>query len=120
MLKRSIPFITKFPESELFAYLCRMRILSKRTLKEFWKDHPDCEQQLLSWYKDFKTAEFGSTNEFSKAFGNCRSIGGNRYIFNIKGNRYRLIVKVSFELQTVWIRFIGTHKEYDNIDPLKI
>jgi mRNA interferase HigB len=96
-----------------------MRILSKRTLREFWKDHQDCEQQLLSWYKDIKTAEFGSTEELIGAFANCRSIGSNRFIFNIKGNRYRLVVKISFELQTVWIRFIGTHSEYDKMDPLK-
>ena len=97
-----------------------MRVLSKRTLKEFWNEHQDCEQQLLSWYKDFKASDFGSTNELIKAFGNCRSIGGNRYIFNIKGNQYRLVVKISFELQTVWIRFIGTHSEYDNNKKIKI
>ncbi len=97
-----------------------MRILSKRTLREFWKEHIDCEEQLLSWYKDMKTAEFQSAEELSGAFANCRSIGSHRYIFNIKGNRYRLVVKISFELQTVWIRFIGTHSEYDKIDSLKI
>lgn len=109
-----------FPKTELFIYLFPMCVLSKRTLREFWKDHQDCEQQLLSWYKDFKAENFKTTNELMKAFGNCRSIGGNRYIFNIKGNQYRLIVKINFDLQTVWVRFIGTHKEYDKIDPLNI
>lgn len=97
-----------------------MRVLSKRTLREFWEEHQDCEQRLLSWYKELKTSKFGSTNELVKAFGNCRSIGGNRYIFDLEGNRYRLVVKISFELQTIWIRFIGTHSEYDNIDPTNI
>ncbi|MCK5206889.1 MAG: type II toxin-antitoxin system HigB family toxin [Cyclobacteriaceae bacterium] len=97
-----------------------MRILSKRTLREFWEKHSDSEQQLLSWYKDFKSEEFRSTTELLKRFSKCRSIGLNRYIFNIKGNNYRLIVIISFELQTSWIRFIGTHSEYDKIDPLTI
>lgn len=97
-----------------------MRILSKRTLREFWEKNSDCEQQLLSWYKDFSKSEYRSTNELISEFSNCRSIGSNRYIFNIKGNTYRLIVKISFELQTIWVRFIGTHSEYDKIDPLKV
>ena len=85
-----------------------MRVLSKRTLREFWEKHNDSEQQLLSLYKDLKTAQFQTTNELLKTFGNCRSIGENRYIFNVKGNRYRLIVKISFELQTVpGLGFVG-------------
>lgn len=97
-----------------------MRILSKRTLREFWTIHNDCGQQLLIWYKEFAKAEFESSNEVTDTISNCRSIGNNRFIFNIKGNNYRLIVKISFELKTIWIRFIGTHKEYDRIDPHKI
>ncbi len=97
-----------------------MRILSKRTLREFWEKNPDVEQQLLSWYKDLQSSESTSTSELLNNHPNCRSIGLNRYIFNVKGNSYRLVVKISFELQTIWIRFIGTHEEYNNIDALKI
>ena len=97
-----------------------MRVLSKKTLREFWQIHVDCEQQLLGWYKEFKMKNYQTTNEVLTSFSNCRSIGASRYIFDIKGNNYRLIVKISFELQTVWIRFIGTHGEYDKINALEI
>jgi len=82
--------------------------------------HPDSEQQLLSWFNDFKKENFNSTNELLARFPKCRSIGMNRYIFNIKGNKYRLIVKINFELQTIWVRFVGTHSEYDKINALTI
>lgn len=97
-----------------------MRVLSKSTLREFWEIHPDYEQQLLGWYKEFKTSNFRSSHELISFFPNSRSIGANRYIFNIKGNNYRLVVKISFALQTVWVRFIGTHSEYNEVNPLKI
>lgn len=97
-----------------------MRILSKRTLREFWEVHTDCEQQLLGWYKEFKMRDFETPDEILKAFPNSRSIGKSRYVFEIKGNNYRLIVKISFELQAVWVRFIGTHADYDKINALEI
>jgi mRNA interferase HigB len=94
-----------------------MRILSKRTLREFWEIHGDGKQQLLIWYKEISKAEYQSAKEVVESFASCRSIGNNRYIFNIKGNNYRLVLKMNFDLNTVWIRFIGTHEEYNNIDP---
>ena len=97
-----------------------MRIISKRTLREFWEKHRDCEQSLLIWYKEILKNEFFYSQEVKDNFARCRPIGNNRFIFNIKGNNYRLIVKISFELQTVWIRFIGTHNEYNKINPNKI
>jgi mRNA interferase HigB len=97
-----------------------MRVLSKRTLREFWLIHEDCENQLLAWYKEFKLGKFKSSEEVISAFSNCRAIGNNRYIFNIKGNKYRLVVKINFELKTAWVRFIGTHSEYDKINALEI
>jgi len=67
-----------------------------------------------------KLAQFRSSEELLLAYSNIRSIGNNRYIFNIKGNNYRLIVKANFELKTIWIRFIGTHSQYDKINALEI
>jgi mRNA interferase HigB len=97
-----------------------VRILSKRTLREFWQIHTNSVQQLLGWYKEFKIQNYKTTNEVLASFSNYRAIGMNRYIFDIKGNNYRLVVKISFKLKTVWIRFIGTNGEYDKINALEI
>lgn len=97
-----------------------MRILSKRTLREFWEEYHDCENQLLGLYKELKLIQYQSSKELLEAYSNCRSIGQKRYIFNIKGNKYRLVVKVNFDLKTIWIRFIGTHEQYDKINALEI
>lgn len=97
-----------------------MRILTKQTLRKFWNVHKQSEQQLLIWYKEMNTHTFKSSHELLNHFPNCRIIGSNRYIFNIKGNEFRLIVKINFELHSVWIRFIGTHNQYYKIDPFKI
>jgi mRNA interferase HigB len=97
-----------------------MHILSKRTLRLFWELHHDAEKQLLGWFKEMEKGEFKSTNEIIQVFSNCRSIGLNRYVFNIKGNKYRLVVKINFDLKTAWIRFVGTHAEYDKIDSMSI
>ena len=97
-----------------------MKVLSKRTLREFWGKHQDCENQLLGWYKEIKLSQYPSSKELLIAFSNCGAIGQSRYIFNIKGNKYRLIVKINFDLKTVWIRFIGTHDQYDKINAQEI
>ena len=93
-----------------------MRIIAKRTLRDFWIRYPECEQPLLSWYKVVIKAKWQNLNEVKNQFGSCKVIGNDRIVFKIKGNKYRLIVKVSFENQLIWVRFIGIHSEYDQID----
>ncbi len=97
-----------------------MRIIAKRTLKEFWVKHKDSEQALLSWYKVSKNAKWQNFKDVKQQFGTCKIIGQDRIIFKIKGNNYRLIVKVTFTNQIIWIRFIGTHDEYDKINAKEI
>jgi len=97
-----------------------MRVISKRRLKKFWEEHRDCEQQLLTWYKIVKLDHWRSFEEVKQKFGTCKNLGSDRIIFKIKGNRYRLVIKVTFIHQIIWIRFIGTHKEYDRINPKTI
>ena len=97
-----------------------MRIIAKRTLKEFWEKHEDSEQALLSWYKVAKAAKWQNFEDVKANFGTCKILGSDRIIFKIKGNKYRLIVKVTFVHQIFWIRFIGTHSEYDSINAKKI
>lgn len=94
-----------------------MRVIAKRTLREFWEKHRDCEQQLKSWFREAEQAQWNNPNEVLAEYPNARIIENSRAIFNIKGNRYRLIIKINFIFGMVWIRFIGTHDEYDKINP---
>ncbi|MGB7786591.1 MAG: type II toxin-antitoxin system HigB family toxin [Salinimicrobium sp.] len=93
-----------------------MRIIAKRTLRDFWISHADSEQALKAWYRETENAEWQNMNDLKREYPGASILKGNRIIFNIKGNKYRLIVKFNFEFQICWIRFIGTHAEYDKID----
>ncbi len=97
-----------------------LRVIAKKALREFWTKHGDCEQQLKAWYRETEKSKWRNTNEIKKAYPSASILGENRVVFNIKGNNYRLIVKINFHYQMTWIRFIGTHKEYDRIDANKI
>lgn len=96
------------------------RILAKSTLRAFWEKHPDCEQNLKTWYKTAAEFDWKSQAEVKKTYGNASIVGNNRIVFNIKGNDYRLIVKFNFERSWAFIRYLGTHKEYDKIDTKNI
>jgi mRNA interferase HigB len=96
-----------------------MRIIAKRTLQNFWEIYPNSKQPLLSWYQVFDKNDFGSSNDIKQLFGTADFVGNNRIIFNICGNHYRLIVKINFLTQIVYIKFIGTHKEYDKLMDIK-
>ena len=97
-----------------------MRVIAKRTLREFWEKHEDCEQQLKAWYHEAENAYWKTPNDIKKEYPSASFLITNRVVFNIKGNHYRLIVKINFDFGIVWIRFIGTHAEYDKIDATKI
>lgn len=93
-----------------------MRVIAKRTLREFWELNPDSEQQLLAWYNEASKAEWLSPNEIKQHYASASILKNSRVVFNICGNKYRFIVEINFQRKWVFIRFIGTHKEYDNID----
>ena len=93
-----------------------MRIIAKKTLREFWIAHADSEQQLKSWYQETSNAEWKGPNQIRLEYPSASFLAGNRVVFNIKGNHYRLIVKINYDYQIIWIRFIGTHAEYNKID----
>ena len=92
------------------------RIFAKSTLKMFWEAHPDAEQYLKTWYDTMLSTSWTSPNHIKSVFNSARVLGGGRMVFNIKGNRYRMVVKFNFEKQWAFIRFIGTHAAYDRID----
>ena len=97
-----------------------MRIIAKRTLREFWEKHAETEQPLKSWYYEAENAQWKSPNNLKRDYPSASILEDNRVVFNIKGNKYRLIIKVNYEFQIIWIRFIGTHADYDKIDATKI
>lgn len=97
-----------------------MRVIARKTLKDFWVVHNDCEQQLKSWYSEIAKANYKTINELKKDYPNASILVENRIVFNIKGNNYRLIVKFNFSYNIAWIRFIGTHSEYDKINATTI
>jgi mRNA interferase HigB len=93
-----------------------MRIISRKALREFWEIHPDAQQPLQAWYADVKQADWQSPADIKRIYRNASIVANNRVVFNIKGNKYRLVVAVHYEYQLVYIRFVGTHQEYDRID----
>lgn len=92
------------------------RIIAKSTLRKFWESHTDSEQYLKTWYDTAKNSKWNSPNEVKKTYINASILKNSRVVFNIKGNSYRLIVQFNYEKQWAFIRFIGTHDDYDKID----
>lgn len=92
------------------------RILSKRRIREFWDKYPDSKSYLETWYQTVSKAEWKTPNEIKEFYATVTILKNSRVAFNIKGNDYRLIAKINFEKQWMFIRFIGTHSEYDKID----
>ena len=97
-----------------------MRLIALSTLKAFWKRHPDAEQPLLSWHEHLRHADWEGPTDVKSVFGSANILQDGRVVFNIAGNRYRLIVWINYPYRVVYIRFVGTHREYDRIDAQSI
>ena len=102
-------------------YLCNQfqilwRIFAKSTLRVYWEGHPDSEQYLKTWYETAMNSNWKSPNDVKLTYANASILRNSRIVFNIKGNSYRLVAKFNFEKQWAFIRFIGTHSEYDRVD----
>lgn len=85
-------------------------------LREFWQRHSDCEQQLKAWFQEASNAEWKTPRDIKKEYPTASFLADNRVVFNIKGNHYRLVIRINYDYQMIWIRFIGTHGEYDKIN----
>jgi len=99
-----------------FVKSLHLRVIAKSTLRLFWEKHTDSEQALKAWYREAEKANWQSFNELKLEYPSASILKGYRIVFNIKGNKYRLIVKINFDFQICWIRFIGTHADYDKVD----
>jgi len=95
-------------------------IVSRKTLVLFYAKHADAEIPLLTWYKIAMKSNWTSPIEVKKDYASADIVGNDRMVFNVKGNKYLLIVKFNFGMQWAWIRFIGTHAEYDKIEACSI
>ncbi len=93
-----------------------MNIVAFRTLRTFYEKHRDCEQQLKTWDKEASSSDWRSPEEIKELFASASILKANRVVFNIKGNKYRLIVKFNYKYGWAWIRFIGTHAQYNKIN----
>ncbi len=93
-----------------------MKIIAIRTLRQFWERHPQAELPLRSWYAEVSHAEWRTPVDIKASHGNASFLGNNRVVFNIKGNDYRLVVAVRYTQKLMFIRFVGTHAEYDRIN----
>ena len=97
-----------------------MRIFSKGTLREFWETYPDARPSLETWYATVESVIFKNPNEIIRFFKDSDTVKNNRIVFDICDNKYRLIVTFEYQFQYAFIRFIGTHKEYDKIKKIEI
>jgi mRNA interferase HigB len=96
-----------------------MRIVSKSTLREFWEKQPEAEKPLKIWFERIKKQDWSSPNEIKQVFTDADQVGNGRIVFNVARNKFRLIVKFVYQTQICYIRFVGTHKEYDKIKDIE-
>ncbi len=94
----------------------RMRIITKRTLREFWRKHKDAEGALRAWHADVRQKSWTGPRDAKSDYPRASIVANNRVVFDIVGNSYRLVVAIKYEYRLVYIRFIGKHQDYDNID----
>lgn len=97
-----------------------MRIIARRTLREFWERYLDVEQPLRAWCANAKRAGWKTPADVKAAYRNASFVANNRVVFNIKGNQYRLVIAIDYQYSVIYIRFVGTYQEYDKIDVVTI
>ena len=97
-----------------------MRVFAKKILREFWKKHNDSEEQLKTWYKEVSKTNWQTPANIKSEYAKASILKNGRAVFNIRGNKYRLIIDINYKRQWCFVRFIGTHKDYDKVDAEKI
>jgi mRNA interferase HigB len=93
-----------------------MKVIAVGSLRGFWGRHPDAEQPLKAWYDEARHASWATPQDIRSRYATASFLEGNRVVFNIKGNNYRLVVAVAYRFQAVYIKFVGTHAEYSRIN----
>ena len=97
-----------------------MNVYSLKTLRDFWERHPDAEKSLKAWHSHATSTNWNSMMDIKRRYASASILSADRVVFNIGGNKYRLIVSIEFPQKVVFIKFIGTHRDYDRVDARKI
>lgn len=116
---------TAFPKWEHLiawrAYLCEfMRVISRKCLIDFARTHRDAKPSLDAWFYEARDADWANPAEVKEQYASASILKNGRVVFNIGGNKYRLVVKINYAYRIVYLRFIGTHKDYDKINAEEI
>ncbi|MCB1825900.1 MAG: type II toxin-antitoxin system HigB family toxin [Candidatus Competibacteraceae bacterium] len=93
-----------------------MRVIAKRTLRQFWEQHPDAQGPLEAWHSEMEKAHWENPQQIKEQFGSASILKGGRVVFNIGGNKYRLVLAMDYRRQACYVKFVGTHRQYDAID----
>lgn len=93
-----------------------MRVIARSTLEAFWKEHPDSEKALRAWYHEVSKANWMCPQDIKAHYRNASILKGRRVVFNIAGNKYRLVVEVVYQICVIYVKFVGSHEQYDKID----
>jgi mRNA interferase HigB len=93
-----------------------MRVIAVSALRAFWERHPDAEQPLKAWHEEATNATWAQPADIKARYRSASVLKNRRVVFNVKGNDYRLIVAIAYKLQIVYVKFVGTHQEYDAVD----
>ena len=93
-----------------------MRVIAVASLRAFWLQHPDAEQPLKAWFEEASKASWTQPSDIKAQYRSASILKNRRVVFNIKGNDYRLVVAVAYRLQIVYVKFVGTHHQYDAVD----
>lgn len=93
-----------------------MRIIARKPLIDFWIREPDAQAELEAWHAETKAAQWAKPADVKAKYGNASILKDGRAVFNICGNRFRLVMWINYHFHTIYIRFVGTHAEYDDID----
>jgi mRNA interferase HigB len=108
--------ILKVVPNLVILYITLVRVIAKKILRDFWQHHADSEQALKAWHKETQLAIWKSPADTRRIYPSASFLPNDRVVFNIKGNNYRLVVAIRYDFKIVFIRFIGTHSQYDSID----
>jgi mRNA interferase HigB len=108
--------LDEVPEMGTMLKETAMRVISRKTLKSFWEMHRRAEKPLRAWFHEAKLAHWKNYQEIKNDFPAADVIPGNRVVFDIKGNDYRIVIKIHYNTGVAFIRFVGTHAEYDHIN----